>query len=229
MRLAWYSSRANKMLLMLQKHFQKDDSIADFFTVGSNSSCCSNVFSLEKKTKLVSSISGVNCKLGFSPATPMAQPAVAILSQKSAITVLSTNATVASKTNSARSSRFFTAGYTYAICKKNRSLTSVPQHVQQDNANVLPQYQHPPQMLASPAGQPWLSSVSQSAAAVTSVQQAGVQLSGNASSDAAANTTNPNSASDWEEHAVGDGRRYYYNKTQGNFRLRVVEGEFTDS
>ncbi|KAI5397189.1 hypothetical protein KIW84_063129 [Lathyrus oleraceus] len=29
--------------------------------------------------------------------------------------------------------------------KKNRPSTSVPQHVQQDNANVLPQYQHPPQ------------------------------------------------------------------------------------
>ncbi|KAI5418378.1 hypothetical protein KIW84_042858 [Lathyrus oleraceus] len=113
--------------------------------------------------------------------------------------------------------------------KKNRPLTSVPQHAQQDNANVLPQYQHPPQMLASPAGQPWLSSVPQSAAAVTSVQQAGVQSSGTASSDVAANTTNPNSASDWAEDAAGDGRRYYYNKTQGNFRLRVVEGEFTDS
>ncbi|XP_050892629.1 pre-mRNA-processing protein 40A isoform X1 [Lathyrus oleraceus] len=84
---------------------------------------------------------------------------------------------------------------------------------QQDNANALPQYQHPPQMLASPAGQPWLSSVPQSAAAVTSVQQAGVQSSGTASSDTAANTTNPNSASDWAEHAAGDGRRYYYNKT----------------
>ncbi|KAI5418379.1 hypothetical protein KIW84_042859 [Lathyrus oleraceus] len=117
----------------------------------------------------------------------------------------------------------------HMLKKKNRPLTSVPQHAQQDNANVLPQYQHPPQMLASPAGQPWMSSVPQSAAAVTSVQQAGVQSSGTASSDAAANTTNPNSASDWAEHAAGDGRRYYYNKTQGNFRLRVVEGEFTDS
>ncbi|XP_050909174.1 pre-mRNA-processing protein 40A [Lathyrus oleraceus] len=68
-------------------------------------------------------------------------------------------------------------------------------------------------MLASPAGQPWLSSVPQSAAAVTSVQQAGAQSSGTASSDTAANTTNPNSASDWAEHAAGDGRRYYYNKT----------------
>ncbi|KAI5446101.1 hypothetical protein KIW84_014084 [Lathyrus oleraceus] len=35
-----------------------------------------------KKSSLVSSISGVNCKLSFSPATPMAQPAVAILSQE---------------------------------------------------------------------------------------------------------------------------------------------------
>ncbi|CAI8606206.1 unnamed protein product [Vicia faba] len=84
---------------------------------------------------------------------------------------------------------------------------------QQDNANALPQYQHPPQMLAPPAGQPWPSSVPQSAAAVTSVQQAGVQSSGTASSDTAANTTNSNSASDWAEHAAGDGRRYYYNKT----------------
>lgn len=38
-------------------------------------------------------------------------------------------------------------------------------------------------MLAPPAGQPWQSSVPQSAAAVTSVQQAGVQSSGTASSD----------------------------------------------
>ncbi|KAK2452659.1 pre-mRNA-processing protein 40A [Trifolium repens] len=83
---------------------------------------------------------------------------------------------------------------------------------QQDNANALPQYQHPPQMLAPPAGQPWSSSVPQSAAAVTPVQPAGVQSSGTASNDAATNTTNQNSASDWQEHVAGDGRRYYYNK-----------------
>ncbi|KAI5386403.1 hypothetical protein KIW84_072797 [Lathyrus oleraceus] len=59
----------------------------------------------------------------------------------------------------------------------------------------------------------WLSSVSQSAVAVTSVQQAGVQSSGTASSDMAANTTNPNSASAWAEHDAGDGKRYHYNKT----------------
>ncbi|GAU26915.1 hypothetical protein TSUD_05850, partial [Trifolium subterraneum] len=28
----------------------------------------------------------------------------------------------------------------------------------------------------------------------------------------ATNTTNQNSASDWQEHVAGDGRRYYYNK-----------------
>ncbi|XP_073223341.1 pre-mRNA-processing protein 40A isoform X2 [Cicer arietinum] len=83
---------------------------------------------------------------------------------------------------------------------------------QQDNANALPQYQHQPQMLAPPAGQPWPSSVSQSAAAVTSVPPAGVQSSGTASTDAATNTTNHNSASDWQEHSSADGRRYYYNK-----------------
>ncbi|KAI5434332.1 hypothetical protein KIW84_021260 [Lathyrus oleraceus] len=52
---------------------------------------CSNQAGLQLGVKegtmrlawLVSSISGVNCKLGFSPATPMAQPAVAILSQGS--------------------------------------------------------------------------------------------------------------------------------------------------
>lgn len=55
---------------------------------------------------------------------------------------------------------------------------------QQDNANALPQYQHPPQMHAPPAGQPWSSSVPQSAAAVTSVQPAGVQSSGTAPTDA---------------------------------------------
>lgn len=84
---------------------------------------------------------------------------------------------------------------------------------QQDNANALPQYQHPPQMHAPPAGQPWLSSVPQSAAAVTSVQPSGVQSSGTASTDAATNTTSNNSASDWQEHTAGDGRRYYYNKS----------------
>lgn len=39
-------------------------------------------------------------------------------------------------------------------------------------------------MLAPPAGQPWVSSVSQSASAVTSVQQGGVQPSGSTSTDA---------------------------------------------
>ncbi|CAL0332741.1 unnamed protein product [Lupinus luteus] len=55
-----------------------------------------------------------------------------------------------------------------------------PQH---DNANASAQYQPPPQMLAPPAGQPWFPSVSQSASAVTSVQQARVQSSGSTSTD----------------------------------------------
>lgn len=55
---------------------------------------------------------------------------------------------------------------------------------QQDNVNAMAQYQPPAQMLAPPAGQPWLSSVSQSAATVTPVQQAGVQSSGTTSTDA---------------------------------------------
>lgn len=55
---------------------------------------------------------------------------------------------------------------------------------QQNNANALVQYQHPPHTHAPPAGQPWLPSVSQSAAAVTSVQPAGVQPSGTTSTDA---------------------------------------------
>ncbi|XP_061374258.1 pre-mRNA-processing protein 40A [Gastrolobium bilobum] len=83
---------------------------------------------------------------------------------------------------------------------------------QQDNANALAQYQHPPQMLAPPGGQPWLSSVPQSAAPVSSVQQAGVQSSGTASTDSASNATNQHSLSDWQEHTSADGRRYYYNK-----------------
>ncbi|KAK7383248.1 hypothetical protein VNO78_28922 [Psophocarpus tetragonolobus] len=83
---------------------------------------------------------------------------------------------------------------------------------QQDNANALAQYQHPPQMLAPPAGQPWPSSASQSVAAATSVQPAGVQSSGTTSTDAATNAANQQSLSDWQEHTSADGRRYYYNK-----------------
>ncbi|TKY57919.1 Pre-mRNA-processing protein 40A [Spatholobus suberectus] len=83
---------------------------------------------------------------------------------------------------------------------------------QQDNANALAQYQHPPQMLAPPAGQPWLSSASQSVAAAMSVQPAGVQSSGTTSTDAATTATNQQSLSDWQEHTSADGRRYYYNK-----------------
>ncbi|XP_057425480.1 pre-mRNA-processing protein 40A isoform X2 [Lotus japonicus] len=83
---------------------------------------------------------------------------------------------------------------------------------QQNNANALVQYQHPPHTHAPPAGQPWLPSVSQSAAAVTSVQPAGVQPSGTTSTDAATPATNQSSASDWQEHTSADGRRYYYNK-----------------
>ncbi|CAL0323726.1 unnamed protein product [Lupinus luteus] len=83
---------------------------------------------------------------------------------------------------------------------------------QQDNANALAQYQPPPQMLAPPAGQPWLSSVSQSASAVTPVQQGGVQSSDSTSTDARTSTPNQQSLSDWQEHTSADGRRYYYNK-----------------
>ncbi|KAL2317863.1 hypothetical protein Fmac_031739 [Flemingia macrophylla] len=83
---------------------------------------------------------------------------------------------------------------------------------QQDNASALAQYQHPPQMLAPPAGQPWPSSAPQSFAAVTSVQPAGVQSSGTTSTDAVTNATNQQSLSDWQEHTSADGRRYYYNK-----------------
>ncbi|RDX79895.1 Pre-mRNA-processing protein 40A, partial [Mucuna pruriens] len=83
---------------------------------------------------------------------------------------------------------------------------------QQDNANALAQYQHPPQMLAPPSGQPWPSSASQSVAAVTSVQPAGVQPSGTTSTDPATTATNQQSLSDWQEHTSADGRRYYYNK-----------------
>ncbi|KAK7321624.1 hypothetical protein VNO77_32449 [Canavalia gladiata] len=83
---------------------------------------------------------------------------------------------------------------------------------QQDNANALAQYQHPPQMLAPPAVQPWLSSVPHSAGAVTSMQPAGVQSSGPASVDVATNATSQPSLSDWQEHTSADGRRYYYNK-----------------
>lgn len=83
---------------------------------------------------------------------------------------------------------------------------------QQDNANALAQYQHPPQMHAPPAGQPWPSSASQSVAAVTSVQPAAVQSSATTSTDAVTNATNQQSLSDWQEHTSADGRRYYYNK-----------------
>ncbi|KAK7291040.1 hypothetical protein RIF29_05900 [Crotalaria pallida] len=83
---------------------------------------------------------------------------------------------------------------------------------QQDNVNALSQYQPPPQMLAPPAGQPWLSSASQSASAITSVQQAGVPSSGSTSTDAGTTAPNQQSLSDWQEHTSADGRRYYYNK-----------------
>ncbi|XP_027332843.1 pre-mRNA-processing protein 40A isoform X2 [Abrus precatorius] len=83
---------------------------------------------------------------------------------------------------------------------------------QQDNVNPMAQYQHPPQMLAPSAAQPWLSSVSQSASAVTSVPPAGVQSSSTTSTDAASNATSQPSLSDWQEHTSADGRRYYYNK-----------------
>lgn len=55
---------------------------------------------------------------------------------------------------------------------------------QHDNANALAQYQHPPQMLAPPGGQPWPSSASQSVAPSTSVQPAGLQSSGATLTDA---------------------------------------------
>ncbi|KAL9330664.1 hypothetical protein ACSQ67_000274 [Phaseolus vulgaris] len=93
------------------------------------------------------------------------------------------------------------------------SYTFTPSYGQQhDNANALAQYQHPPQMLAPPGGQPWLSSASQSVAPSTSVQPAGLQSSGATLTDAVTNATNQHSLSDWQEHTSGDGRRYYYNK-----------------
>ncbi|KAK7376991.1 hypothetical protein VNO80_02411 [Phaseolus coccineus] len=93
------------------------------------------------------------------------------------------------------------------------SYTFTPSYGQQhDNANALAQYQHPPQMLAPPGGQPWLLSASQSVAPSTSVQPAGLQSSGATLTDAVTNATNQQSLSDWQEHTSGDGRRYYYNK-----------------
>ncbi|KAL1353578.1 pre-mRNA-processing protein 40A isoform X2 [Arachis hypogaea] len=87
-----------------------------------------------------------------------------------------------------------------------------PYSQQQDNVNAMAQYQQSGQMHAPPAGQPWVSSVSQSAATVTPVQQAGVQSSGTPSTDSATSAPNQQSASDWQEHTAADGRRYYYNK-----------------
>ncbi|XLR54267.1 hypothetical protein HN51_022555 [Arachis hypogaea] len=87
-----------------------------------------------------------------------------------------------------------------------------PYSQQQDNVNAMAQYQPSGQMHAPPAGQPWVSSVSQSAATVTPVQQAGVQSSGTPSTDSATSAPNQQSASDWQEHTAADDRRYYYNK-----------------
>ncbi|KAK7310756.1 hypothetical protein RJT34_08467 [Clitoria ternatea] len=95
------------------------------------------------------------------------------------------------------------------------SYTFTPSYGQPpDNVNSMANYQHPPQMIAPPGGQTWLSSASHSAAPVTPVQPAGVQPSGTGttSTDAAPNATNQPSLSDWQEHTSVDGRRYYYNK-----------------
>ncbi|KAG4934293.1 hypothetical protein JHK87_048295 [Glycine soja] len=103
-------------------------------------------------------------------------------------------------------------GLAVSVAAPHSSYFTLSYGQQQDNANALAQYQHPPQMFASPAGQSWPSSASQSVAAVTSVQSAGVQSSGAASTDTVTNATNQQSLSDWQEHTSADGRRYYYNK-----------------
>ncbi|KAG4382479.1 hypothetical protein JHK82_039237 [Glycine max] len=103
-------------------------------------------------------------------------------------------------------------GLAVSVAAPHSSYFTLSYGQQQDNANALAQYQHPPQMFAPPSGQPWPSSASQSAVAVTSVQPAGVQSSGATSTDAVINATNQQSLSDWQEHTSADGRRYYYNK-----------------
>ncbi|KAG4965018.1 hypothetical protein JHK85_039993 [Glycine max] len=103
-------------------------------------------------------------------------------------------------------------GLAVSVAAPHSSYFTLSYGQQQDNANALAQYQHPPQMFAPPSGQPWPSSASQSAVAVTSLQPAGVQSSGATSTDAVINATNQQSLSDWQEHTSADGRRYYYNK-----------------
>ncbi|PON65555.1 WW domain containing protein [Parasponia andersonii] len=85
----------------------------------------------------------------------------------------------------------------------------------QNNANSLLQFQPMSQMqapVAPIAGQPWLPSGSQSAPALTPVQQAAQQPSAPPSTDTAINSRTQQSSSDWQEHTSNDGRRYYYNK-----------------
>ncbi|XP_062098963.1 pre-mRNA-processing protein 40A [Humulus lupulus] len=82
----------------------------------------------------------------------------------------------------------------------------------QNNANSMLQFQSMPQMQASIPVQPWLPSGSQSAPAVTSVQQTGHQPSAASSTDTTMNSLTQPSLSDWQEHSSTDGRRYYYNK-----------------
>uniref|UniRef100_A0A7N2N4N8 WW domain-containing protein n=1 Tax=Quercus lobata TaxID=97700 RepID=A0A7N2N4N8_QUELO len=93
--------------------------------------------------------------------------------------------------------------------------SSFGQH--QNNISASSQFQPMSQMPAPVvpvAGQPWMSSGSQSAAFATPVQQTGQQPPVIPSTDSAVNvpSLNQQSASDWQEHSSADGRRYYYNK-----------------
>ncbi|KAB1203954.1 Pre-mRNA-processing protein 40A [Morella rubra] len=86
-----------------------------------------------------------------------------------------------------------------------------------NSVSVSSQFQPMPQMHAPPlpvAGQPWMSSGSQSPALVTPAQQTGQQPSVIPSPDSATSvpSSSQHSSSDWQEHASADGKRYYYNK-----------------
>ncbi|KAK4559903.1 hypothetical protein RGQ29_008904 [Quercus rubra] len=93
--------------------------------------------------------------------------------------------------------------------------SSFGQH--QNNISAPSQFQPMSQMPAPVvpvAGQPWMSSGSQSAAFATPVLQTGQQPPVIPSTDSAVNvpSLNQQSSSDWQEHSSADGRRYYYNK-----------------
>ncbi|XP_010273523.1 PREDICTED: pre-mRNA-processing protein 40A [Nelumbo nucifera] len=88
----------------------------------------------------------------------------------------------------------------------------------QSNINTSTQYQ-PASQIHAPvvpaAGQPWLSSGSQSVPLVTPVQQ-NIQQPSITTAQVPVTTAQPSpaqqSSSDWQEHTSADGRRYYYNK-----------------